>query len=66
MVKKDDTFKVPIEYRIKTRDDNTVIIHQSKKYSRDEIRKILINYSFAMGLDPIGGKKFDDWFEENL
>lgn len=53
-------------WRLKTREDGTIILRQSKKYSREEIRKILINYSFAMGLNPIGGAKFDNWFAENL
>ena len=50
---------------IKTRPDNTVIIHQSKMYSRDEVEKLLI----AFGNYPVNRncqEWINDWIKNNL
>lgn len=55
-------------FKLKTREDNTVIVHQSKSYSREElisivkeaVRQSRIAYS---SLDKIG---IDKWIEENI
>ncbi len=31
------------KYRVKTRPDNTVVIHQSKTYSREEVQELVNN-----------------------
>ncbi len=53
--------------RIKTRPDNTVIVHQSKMYSRDEVIEILNKYN----LDNTGNNwdefiNVDEWSKEHL
>lgn len=58
-------------WRIKTRPDNTIIIHQSKTYTRDEvIDKTLSYFDYFMkdyaregAIDPLRSIK---WFEQNL
>lgn len=53
-------------YRIKTRHNNTVIVHQSKMYARDEVIK-LCQQAYTFGLmdqdDPID---IDEWIQNNL
>ncbi len=54
-------------WRIKTREDNTIIIHQSKKYSRDEVVKLFDKY-----LEDSNNPKWSkysgiyNWLEDNL
>lgn len=47
-------------YQIKTRPDNTVIVHQSKMYSRDEVIKLLELY------EPDAPNKRAKFINENL
>lgn len=55
---------------VKTRPDNTVIIHQSKTYTRDEVKIKLENLINAINLhnenDKLCNFIFQDWIEENL
>lgn len=45
--------------KLKTRADNTVIIHQSKTYTRDEVIKIIYECDFS-------GLMTNDWIDKNL
>lgn len=62
------TLPKELKYVLKTRDDNTVIVHQSKMYSRDEVRVIAMNYAAFMveKKPPYSSKETNDWFNENL
>lgn len=53
---------------IKTREDNTVIVHRSKMYSADEVRQIAMNYAgFMVGkTPPYSSEETNKWFNENL
>lgn len=68
------------DYKIKTRPDNTVIIHQNKMYSRDEVEKLCKNawlFSDADSIiqnccgqvdtaEPLIEKSFNEWKDKNL
>lgn len=49
-------------YKIKTRPDNTVIIHQSKTYSRSNIKDLLKRFSNDYNILT----SVDQWIKENL
>lgn len=50
-------------YQIKTRPDNTVIYHQSKMYSRDEVEKLLSLFADTfINRD----EEVDKWIQDNL
>ena len=56
---------------IKTREDNTVIIHQSKLYTRDEVRQLLIRAHRSCGFDINDERDYvrsavNDWIQHNL
>lgn len=58
-------------YTIKTRPDNTVIVHQSKMYSRDEVIKLIEKYHKAWVDRPIYDDDEDppipsNWIQDNL
>jgi hypothetical protein len=61
--------KEHIKYTIKTRSDNTVIIHQAKLYTRDEVEK-LCEKAFQAGVDleanPEQNPMFASWIQYNL
>jgi hypothetical protein len=51
---------------IKTRPDNTVIVHQSKMYSRDEVVK-LCQQAYTHGLVDVDSPiDIDEWIQDNL
>lgn len=53
------------DWRIKTRPDNTVIVHQSKMYSRDEVIRLLDKA--VDETDEIGQwRDRDKWIQDNL
>lgn len=55
-------------YQIKTRPDNTVIVHQSKMYTRDEVEK-LCRLAYQQGQEEEAGNPHvseDKWIQENL
>lgn len=55
-------------YQIKTRPDNTVIVHQSKMYSRDEVEK-LCRLAYQQGQEEEAGNPHvseDKWIQDNL
>lgn len=51
------------KYKIKTRPDNTVIVYQSKTYSRDEMEKAY-REGFKDGLNKV--HRASEWIEDNL
>lgn len=57
-------------YYLKTNPDNTVIIHQNKIYSRDEVINLLEKYGEYLWIENTDTKgwtnKFDNWIKENL
>lgn len=62
---------VPKKYiglHIKTRPDNTVIVHRSKLYSASEVRTIATGYAaFIAGkTPPYSAEETNNWFNENL
>lgn len=55
-------------YQIKTRPDNTVIVHQSKMYTRDEVEK-LCRLAYQQGQEEEAGNPHvseDKWIQDNL
>lgn len=61
-----------VGYRIKTRPDNTVIVHQSKMYSKIEVIKMLQDCAINFGVlnvpkdDGTITQKIDEWIKNNL
>lgn len=55
----------PSEYLVKTREDNTVIIHQSKTYTREEVTT-LCRMAHARGLDSGENFNIEEWITNNL
>lgn len=58
-------------YKLKTRPDNTVIVHQSKMYSRDEIIILFHKHlkDSSTSVEPFNNllkKQLDNWISENL
>lgn len=53
---------------IKTRPDNTVIIHQSKLYTRDEVEGLLVTAHTDFMIAALNNKPFKirDWTKDNL
>ena len=68
-----ETSKLPTAYKLKTRPDNTIIISQSKTYTRDEV-EILCNSAYANGMVaqqfiedlPTPRVRFKQWIKDNL
>lgn len=60
------------DFVIKTRPDNTVIVHQSKMYSRDEVNKLLQDCAIHFGvLNPSKDdgrilNQINKWIQDNL
>lgn len=52
-------------YRIKTRQDNTIIIHPSKTYTRDDLRTAY-NAGYQRRDKPFDSLSFDEWIQNNL
>ncbi len=54
-------------YKIKVNDDNTVIIHQDKKYSIQEVENLIYDclHSIAHGMS-FKEEDYNDWVKENL
>jgi len=58
-------------YKLKLRDDNTVIIHKVKKemYSEEEVRKLIKSFVDYHSLEEranCSDKSVNKWIEENL
>jgi hypothetical protein len=53
------------EYTIKTREDNTVMIHQSRTYTREEVIKF-IKTAVCKKENAWHGNELDKWIEDNL
>ena len=54
---------------IKTRPDNTIIIHPAKTYTKAEVEKLIIAGYARGAFDEKSGNSFyvsDEWIEENL
>lgn len=51
---------------IKTRPDNTVIVHQSKMYSRDEVIDIIYKSSYILSHGDSTKEDADKWIQDNL
>lgn len=55
-----------ITYNIKTRDDNTVIVHQAKMYSRDEVIILLNKMINTYPGGHVTQEITDNWIKDNL
>lgn len=53
-------------YQIKTRPNNTVIIHQSKMYSRDEVLILVASYAIDNHQISKEDVKLNKWIQDNL
>jgi len=58
--------EAPDIYKLKTREDNTVIIRQFKDYSRNEVVKLLCKSFSKYARMEYNNKDRDKWIEENL